>query len=464
MSLYAVVMAGGSGTRLWPISRAQRPKQFLRLYGNQTMLQSTFSRLTDIDICSSITICNEEHRFFVAEQLREINQDSSIILEPNGRNTAPAIALAALSVKEDSLLLVLSADHLIQDKIAFTRAVNAAIPLANMGKLVTFGVTPTNPNTGYGYIKKGDSIKKGFSIDSFHEKPSKDVAKDFVNSDSYLWNSGTFLFKASKYLEELKKFQPKIYEVCSTAYKNKTDDLNFIRIPKKIFNQCPKDSIDYAVMEKTNDGVVIEMDAGWNDIGSWSSIWDVSEHDNNSNAILGDVMTHNTSNSYIRSDNGLVAAIGVDDLVIVSTKEVFLVAKKSNSQDITKIIDKLKSEERPEWKLHREVHRPWGKFDSVDNGNRYQVKRITVKPGAKLSVQKHNHRAEHWIVVQGTAKVTKGDETFLLSVDESTYIPLGTIHALENPGEIDLELIEVQTGGYLGEDDIVRYEDLYGRK
>lgn len=464
MSLYAVVIAGGSGTRLWPISRAQRPKQFLRLYGDQTMLQSTFLRLSDLDICSSITICNQEHRFFVAEQLKEINQDSSIILEPSGRNTAPAIALAAFSVKEDPLLLVLSADHLIQDKVEFTRAINEAVPLANKGKLVTFGVTPSNPNTGYGYIKKGESIGSGFAIDSFHEKPSLEVAEGFLNSDDYLWNSGTFLFKASKYLDELKKFQPKIYEACKKAIENKTNDLDFIRVSEEIFNKCPKDSIDYAVMENTDDGVVIEMDAGWNDIGSWSSIWDVSEHDKNSNAILGDVMTHNTSNSYIRSDNGLVAAVGVDNLVIISTKEVFLVAKKSRSQDLTKIIDKLKNEERPEWKLHREVHRPWGKFDSVDNGFRYQVKRITVKPGAKLSIQKHHHRAEHWIVVQGTAKVTKGDETFLLSVDQSTYIPLGTIHSLENPGEIDLELIEVQTGSYLGEDDIVRYEDIYGRK
>jgi mannose-1-phosphate guanylyltransferase len=457
-------MAGGSGTRLWPVSRSKRPKQFLRLYGSQTMLQSTFSRLSDLEINSSITICNEDHRFFVAEQLREINIDSSIILEPTGRNTAPAIALAALLAEEDPILLVLSADHLIQDKASFTKAVNSAIPLAEEGKLVTFGVVPSNPNTGYGYIKKGESIQGGYYINSFQEKPTEEVAKKYLKSNDYLWNSGTFLFKASKYLEELNKFQPEIFEACNNSIQNKTSDLDFIRVSEEIFSSCPKDSIDYAVMENTDDGVVIPMDAGWNDIGSWSSIWDVSKKDENYNAILGDVLTHNTSNSYIRSENGLVAAIGVDDLVIVATKEVFLVANKSNSQDISEIISQLKNENRPEWELHREVHRPWGKFDSIDNGNRYQVKRITVKPGAKLSVQKHHHRSEHWIVVQGTAKVTKGDETFVLSVDESTYIPLGTIHALENPGKIDLELIEVQTGSYLGEDDIVRYDDLYGRK
>lgn len=464
MDICAVVMAGGSGTRLWPVSRAKRPKQFLKLYGESTMLQSTFSRLDELKIDSAITICNEEHRFFVAEQLREINQKSKIILEPFGKNTAPAIALASFIQEKDPLLLVLSADHLIEDKKAFTKAIESAVPLAEKGKLVTFGIKPSSPNTGYGYIKKGKSIKNGFFVESFEEKPTEAVAQNYLDSGLHFWNSGMFLFKSSKFLKELQKFEPSIYKFTQSAIEKHTEDLDFIRIDKDEFSNCPSTSIDYAIMEHTKDAVVVPMNAEWNDIGSWSSIWDVSAKDSNKNAVLGDVIAHKTSNSYIRSENGLVATAGINDLVIISTKEVFLVADKKNVQDISEIVSKLKEKNRPEWELHREVHRPWGKYDSIDSGHRYQVKRITVNPGAKLSVQKHHHRSEHWIVVKGSAKVTKGDEIFELSVDESTYIPLGTIHALENSGDDVLELIEVQTGGYLGEDDIVRYEDIYGRE
>tara|TARA_B110000483_G_scaffold99364_1_gene121838 strand:+ start:2113 stop:3522 length:1410 start_codon:yes stop_codon:yes gene_type:complete len=461
----AVVMAGGSGTRLWPLSRAAHPKQFLSLHGEDTMLQDTFKRLDGLGVQSSVTICNEEHRFFVAEQLREIDRLGSIILEPVGRNTAPAIALAALSSEdgEDPLLLVLAADHVIQDNAAFTKAVMDAVPLAESGKLVTFGIVAHEPNTGYGYIKRGESQGAGFTVDAFVEKPAIDVAKEYLESGDYFWNSGIFLFKANRYLEELKKHRPDIYEACHLSMNEISKDNDFLRIHKAAFEACPSDSIDYAVMEKTDDAVVVPMDAGWSDIGSWSSLWDISQKDGNGNATHGDVMLHESNNSYIRTDGKLVAAIGIEDLVIVSTKDALVVAHKDSAQDVKLFVDQLKQEERSEWELHREVYRPWGKYDSIDSGERYQAKRITVKPGAKLSVQMHHHRAEHWVVVSGTAKVTNGEKTFILSENESTYIPIGVIHALENPGKVELELIEVQTGSYLGEDDIVRFEDVYGR-
>ena len=463
MSICPVIMAGGSGTRLWPLSRAAHPKQFLRLHGEDTMLQATVKRLSGLDIQASITICNEEHRFFVAEQLREIDKLGSIILEPVGRNTAPAIALAALTAKDDPLLLVLAADHVIQDEDAFREAVIRAIPLAEAGKLVIFGIVPTQPHTGYGYIKRGKDIGEGFEVDAFVEKPSSDVAQDYFSSGDYCWNSGMFLFRASNYLEELKKFRPDILEQCQGSVMDPKTDLDFLRIDKDMFESCPAESVDYAVMEKTSHAVVVPMDAGWSDIGSWSSLWDISEKDSEGNSTHGDVILHNTRNSYVKSDNKLVAVIGVDDLVIVSTKDALMVAHKDSVQDVKMITEALKVQARSEWQLSREVYRPWGKYDSIDSGERYQAKRITVKPGAKLSVQMHHHRSEHWVVVSGTAKVTNGEKTFILSENESTYIPVGVIHALENPGKVPLEMIEVQSGSYLGEDDIVRFEDLYGR-
>ena len=463
MSICPVIMAGGSGTRLWPLSRAAHPKQFLKLHGGGTMLQATVKRLSGLDIQASITICNEEHRFFVAEQLREIDKLGSIILEPVGRNTAPAIALAALIAKDDPLLLVLAADHVIQDEIAFRKAVMRAIPLAEAGKLVTFGIVPHEPHTGYGYIKRGSALEAGFEVDEFVEKPSSGVAEDYLASGDYYWNSGMFLFRASSYLEELKKYRPDILEQCQSLVMEVKADLDFLRVDKVKFESCPAASIDYAVMEKTSDAVVVPMDAGWRDIGSWLSLWDISKKDGKGNSTHGDVILHDSHNSYVRTDGKLVAAIGVKDLVIVTTKDAIMVAHKNSVQDIKLVAEKLKENSRSEWELHREVYRPWGKYDSIDVGDRYQVKKITVKPGAKLSVQMHHHRAEHWVVVSGTARVTNGDDTFLLSENESTYIPIGTIHALENPGKVNLELIEIQTGSYFGEDDIIRFEDKYGR-
>lgn len=459
----AVIMAGGSGTRLWPLSRTGHPKQFLKLHGGYTMLQSTMKRLEGLDISSSVTICNEEHRFFVAEQLREIDKLSSIILEPIGRNTAPAIALSALLTDYDPLLLVLAADHVIQDQTAFLNTVNGAVPLAESGKLVTFGIVPNKAHTGYGYIKKGVKNVSGYDVEKFVEKPSIEIAEQYIRSNDYLWNSGMFLFKASRYLEELKRFRPDIYEVCKIAVGDTKTDMDFLRVNEDIFSSCPSESIDYAVMEKTTDAVVVPMDAGWSDIGSWSSLWEISNKDKYGNSSLGDVMLYQSKNCYVRTDNKLVTAIGLNDIVIVDTKDALMVAHKGSVQDAKIVAQQLKENARSECELHREVYRPWGKYDSIDIGDGYQVKRITVNPGAKLSVQMHHHRSEHWVVVSGTAKVTNGDKTFFLSENESTYIPVGAIHALENPRKVDLELIEVQSGSYLGEDDIVRFEDIYGR-
>jgi mannose-1-phosphate guanylyltransferase len=470
-----VIMAGGSGTRLWPLSRSNYPKQFLALGDSvQTMLQQTISRLAGIEHQPAMLICNEEHRFIAAEQVRQIDaKHSGIFLEPVGRNTAPAIALAAFKAIEDGgdpLLLVLAADHIIEDEKAFSKAVEQAAVFATQDKLVTFGILADKPETGYGYIKCGNKIDgSGYFVDKFVEKPDLDTAKTYVKSGNYFWNSGMFLFKASRYLTELKTHRPDIYDACKKSMEIQANDFDFIRVDKEAFEACPDDSIDYAVMEplcsdnKTNDVVVIPMDANWNDVGGFSALWEVSKKDADGNSFKGDVESIDTKNTLVVADDKLVVTIGVEDLVIVNTKDVVLVAHKNHAQEVKQIVNKLKAEQRSEAIIHREVYRPWGKYDSVDSGQRFQVKRITVKPGAKLSVQMHHHRAEHWVVVSGTALVTNGDEQILLTENHSTYIPIGVVHALENAGRVDLELIEVQSGSYLGEDDIVRFEDRYGR-
>jgi mannose-1-phosphate guanylyltransferase/mannose-6-phosphate isomerase len=465
-----VIMAGGNGSRLWPLSRELYPKQFLTVSGELSMLQQTVARLTGMEHHAPLLICNEEHRFIAAEQIRLGGfSHSGIILEPVGRNTAPAIALAALQALknaeqgEDPILLVLAADHLIEDTPAFQTSVSKAIPFAKDGKLVTFGIVPTAPETGYGYIKAGQPQGDAFTVAQFVEKPDLNTAQGYLASGDYYWNSGMFLFKASRYLEELKKYSPEILLACEESMQESTPDLDFARVNMAAFQRCPDDSIDYAVMEKTDSSMVIPMDAGWSDVGSWSALWEVSEKDENNNVIKGDVISVNSANNYLHSNNKLIAVVGIDNLVVVETKDAILVAHKEQVQDVKTIVNHLKAVGRTEHKIHREVYRPWGKYDSLDVGNRDQVKRITVKPGAKLSIQMHHHRAEHWIVVSGTAKVTNGDKTILLTENESTYIPIGQVHALENPGVLPLELIEVQSGSYLGEDDIVRFEDRYGR-
>ena len=463
-----VIMSGGSGSRLWPLSRQLNPKQFLPLANDLSMLQVTIQRLNGIDTALPLLICNEQHRFLAAEQLRQLNlEQANILLEPVGRNTAPAIALAALqacSESDDPILLVLAADHLIQDVDAFQTCIQTALPLAQDGKLVTFGIVPTHAETGYGYIEQGIDVGVGgFKVSRFVEKPDLITAQEYLANGSYFWNSGMFMFRASRYLQELEAFRPDILAACRAALAGGSQDMHFTRVDEAAFAACPDDSVDYAVMEKTSDAVMVPLDAGWSDIGSWAALWDVSDKDEQGNVFKGDVLNQRSNNTYVHADSRLVATVGLDDLVIVETKDAVLVAHKDHVQDVKKIVEQLKNGSRTEHINHREVYRPWGVYDSVDNGHRYQVKRITVKPGAKLSVQMHHHRAEHWIVVSGTARVTNGEKTYLVCENESTYIPIGQIHALENPGVIPLELIEVQSGSYLGEDDIVRFEDKYGR-
>ncbi|MUK26510.1 mannose-1-phosphate guanylyltransferase/mannose-6-phosphate isomerase [Aliivibrio fischeri] len=465
--LLPVIMAGGSGSRLWPLSRTLYPKQFLSLTSSSTMLQETVNRLDGIEHEAPFFICNEEHRFIVAEQLRQKELiHSGIVLEPVGRNTAPAIALAALHAmnkSEDPLLLVLAADHVIQNQSAFIDAVKQAMPQAESGKLVTFGIVPTAPETGYGYIKKGDELitSGAFEVSQFVEKPNLETAQSYLLSGDYLWNSGMFLFKASRYLEELNLHRPDIFTACQKAISGSRGDLDFIRLDEASFAACPDDSVDYAVMEKTQDAVVVPMDADWSDVGSFSALWEVNAKDDNGNATRGDVLTEQTTNSYIYSQNRLVSTVGVSNLVVVETKDAVLVADKNNVQDVKSIVNQLKGLKRSECQQHREVYRPWGSHDEIAEGERFQVKHLSVKPGERTATQLHYHRAEHWVVVSGTAKVTNGDKTYLLGENESTFIPIGTAHSIENPGKVALELIEVRSGSYLQEDDVVRLED-YG--
>jgi mannose-1-phosphate guanylyltransferase / mannose-6-phosphate isomerase len=462
-----VILSGGSGTRLWPLSRGQYPKQFLPLIAKHTMVQDTLQRLDGLaGLQAPIAVCNEDHRFIMAEQLREIDaHPAAIILEPVGKNTAPAVAVAALTAASaEDVLLILPADHVIVDTVAFHKAVMQAKLMAEQGFLVTFGVVPTEPQTGYGYIKSGELIAhSAMKVAEFVEKPDKATAVQYLQSGDYFWNSGMFAFTASSFLQELEKFHPTMLAACKKALAAAKADMDFVRLDKALFSACPADSVDYAVMEKTDKAVVIPLDAGWNDVGSWSALWDVTAKDASGNAICGDVFTVDSTNSFIYSENKLVTVIGVHDLVIVETSDAVMVASKDRVQDVKLIVDQLKKLGRSEAQTHRKVYRPWGHYDSVDSGDRHQTKRIVVKPGAKLSLQKHHHRAEHWVVVKGTALVSKAGEQMLITENESTYIPLGVVHSLENPGVIPLEIVEVQSGSYLGEDDIVRFTDQYGR-
>jgi len=463
--LLPVILSGGSGTRLWPLSREAYPKQFLALAGEQTMLQATWQRVAPIAGRAPLVVANEEHRFVAAEQLQQLGvQPLAILLEPVGRNTAPAIAVAALEATrdgDDAVLLVLPSDHVIADEEAFRAAVLRAMPAAEAGKLVTFGIVPTGPETGYGYIKAG-AAGDVRPVDRFVEKPDADTAQQYVQSGEYFWNSGMFLFKASRYLAELERFNPAMLAASRTAWQQARRDADFTRLDKDAFTAVPSDSIDYAVMEKTADAVVVALDAGWNDVGSWTALRDVSAQDADGNAHHGDVIAIDCHNTYAYGER-LIALVGLDDVIVVETDDAVMVGRSDRMQEIKQVVSRLKAAGRPEATWHRKVYRPWGAYDSIDHGERFQVKRITVKPGATLSLQMHHHRAEHWIVVSGTAEVTRGDDVLLLTENQSTYIPLGVTHRLKNPGKLPLELIEVQSGSYLGEDDIVRFEDTYGR-
>ena len=463
--LQTVLLSGGSGTRLWPLSREAYPKQFLPLAGDDSMLQATWLRVAAIAPSPPIVVANEEHRFLAAEQLRLIGvSNPAIVLEPIGRNTAPAIAAAALramAAGDDPLLLVLPSDHVVRDADAFRAAVQAASQAAEQGALVTFGIVPNAAETGFGYIQSesGEGVRK---VLRFVEKPDADAAQKYLDEGGYYWNSGMFLFRASRYLDELRKFRPDILEATTRAFEAAKRDGDFIRLDKDAFAACPSDSIDYAVMEKTDAAMVLPVDIGWNDVGSWSALWDVSEQDGDGNAHHGDVVSVDSRDSYAYARR-LVALVGVDNLVVVETDDAVLVARKDRVQQVKDVVAKLKSDRRSQAALHREVHRPWGSYDSIDMAEGFQVKRIKVKPGAQLSLQSHTRRAEHWIVVRGTARVTRDNDVFELFANQSTYIPIGAKHRLENPGTEMLELIEVQSGDYLGEDDIVRYDDVYGR-
>lgn len=470
--IFPVVLSGGSGTRLWPMSRAALPKQLLPLISNHSMLQETILRFAAWpEMMSTMVVCGNDHRFLVAEQLREINvSPHSIMLEPVGRNTAPAIAVAAYGLQQEAddetLMLVLPADHVISDVKAFHEAVKVAAVAAKLGRLVTFGIQPSGPETGYGYIRKGEELLEdsgSFAVAKFVEKPDYVTAENYMASGEYFWNSGMFLFKPAVYLAELVRMRPDIAESARKSFEGSYRDLDFCRLEESSFAQCPSDSIDYAVMELTNLAALVPVDMGWNDVGSWTALWEMQGQDASGNALRGDVYIDGVENSLVRAESRVVAVIGVKDLVVVETSDAVLVAHKDSVQDVKKIVDYLKLNGRTEHEVHDRVYRPWGTYEAIDSGDRFQVKRIMVKPGEKLSLQMHHHRAEHWVVVSGTALITRNGETEMISENQSTYIPIGVKHRLENPGKLPLHLIEVQSGSYLGEDDIVRFDDTYGR-
>lgn len=492
MNILPVILSGGSGTRLWPLSRERYPKQLLKLAGNHTMLQATAQRLAGMrtddgdELLPPLLIGNEEYRFLMAQQMQEIGvEHAPILIEPCGRNTAPALTLAALTAQahhEDALLVVMPADHVIQDIEAFHAALNIAIEIAKKSRIVTFGIVPTAPETGYGYIQLGSLLDTGHhqaeradmeqphSVARFVEKPDLDTAQAYLNQGNYLWNSGLFVVQASIWLEALSRYRPDIMEACQAAYGGCTRDRDFCSPAKAAFLACPSESIDYAVMEPlTRDDAykdrvaVVPLAAKWSDVGTWNAIWQISEKDGQQNVMLGDVLSVDTTNTLVVGQDRLIATVGVDGLVVVETADAVLVADLNNIQQVKDIVNKLRQEARGETHSHRKIHRPWGWYDSIDYGHRFQVKRIVVNPGASLSLQLHHHRAEHWVVVSGTARITRGEETYLVSENESTFIPIGTKHRLENPGKLPLEIIEVQSGAYLGEDDIVRLDDVYGR-
>ena len=469
MQIIPVILSGGSGTRLWPLSRKQYPKQYLPLAGDDTMLQETILRLNGLDnLADPIIICNADHRFLVAEQCQQIDiENPTILLEPIGRNTAPAIAAAALQsqkISNEAVLLVLSADHVIQDIDAFHQAIKIASRQAQAGKLATFGIVPTDANTGYGYIKSSqENIDGAHKVEKFVEKPDLETAQTYLEQGNYLWNSGMFMFQADVLISELSEQSPNIVVSVIDAVTNATKDLDFIRLDKQSFESSPSDSIDYALMEKSDNVVVVPLDAGWNDIGSWSALHDIGKKDANGNVIHGDVFMQDTTNTYIHANGHMIATIGVQDLIIVDTPNATLISTKDKSQEVKNIVEQLQRQDREEQSCHRKVYRPWGWYDSIEMGKHFQVKRLHVKPGAKLSLQMHHKRAEHWVVVSGIATAINGKETLILTEGESTYIPIGTTHALENHTDEILEIIEVQSGTYLGEDDIVRFNDIYGR-
>ena len=481
MTLQPVILSGGAGTRLWPLSREAHPKQFLPLVGDRSLLQATVARLDGladarsgqpIAVAAPIVVCNEQHRFLVVDQLADEGREpGGVILEPVGRNTAPALTLAALAAGaggDDPVLIAMPADHVIADPAAFRAAAALGWGLALQGAVVTFGIVPDVPATGFGYLRKGAPAGEAFQLAAFVEKPDQQTAQRYVDSGDYLWNSGIFVLRAQRWLELIGRFRPDILRACSLAYEGGARDIGFFRPDATAFRACPGESIDYAVMEPYTaepgaDARLIPLDAGWSDVGAWTSLWAVSQRDGAGNAIHGDVFTHDAKGNLINAQHRMVAAVGVQDLVVVETADAVLVADKTCAQDVRAVTDFLKLAGRNESRFHRRVHRPWGTYEPVDAGDRFQVKRISVRPGASLSLQMHHHRAEHWIVVRGTARVTRGEEVFLLSENESTYIPIGVSHRLENPGVIPLEIIEVQSGAYLGEDDIVRFEDRYRR-